>query len=172
MNFIQALHVIYGFILYQDLILWSKRMYWTFGLGSFHVPRACLQKEMKASFKGRDINLLRTSETQMAGFFYALHRMLILSVVLWTIVHSITWLNFMREKTRKEKALIGRAEDNKKLSWFGRRISFFLGQFGPPSSCCTWQIHKSWGWTRYIILCIRIERQSPSLQTCSTTKCS
>jgi hypothetical protein len=60
----------------RHLIVNYRRVYRVFGSGSMHAPHAIFMTNSKTFNNGTRLGLLRASETRMAGFFVALHRML------------------------------------------------------------------------------------------------
>ena len=62
----------------------------------------------------------------MAGFFYALHRMLILSPILKAIVYGVAWGSFIDSKAKKQKAMILRAEKDVKSARFWKKTFVLL----------------------------------------------
>ena len=83
------------------------------------------------AFNGRDVNLLRAAETCMAGFFYALHRMLILSPLLKAIVHSVQWGGFIESRAKKKRGTILRSEKDVKSVRFWKKTYILLRAIWP-----------------------------------------
>jgi Protein of unknown function (DUF 659) len=65
-----------------------RRVYRVFGSGSMHAPYAIFRKQAQTFNGGVKIGLVRAADTRMAGYFYALHRMLRLKPALEATVAS------------------------------------------------------------------------------------
>jgi hypothetical protein len=63
-------------------------VYRVFGSGSMHSPYAMFRKQAQTFNGGKKIGLLRAADTRMAGYFYALHRMLRLKAPLEATIAS------------------------------------------------------------------------------------
>ena len=89
----------------QGLIKKIKRLYRVFGSGSYHKPYAVFTRLAREINKGRKISLLRTADTRMAGYFYAMHRSLRVKRALKGTIHSVQWNDYKAGQRETNAAL-------------------------------------------------------------------
>ena len=82
-----------------------RRVYRVFGSGSMHSPYAIFRKQAQTFNGGFKIGLLRAADTRMAGYFYALHRMLRLKPALEATVASAEFIGLNLSKPVVTKAV-------------------------------------------------------------------
>ena len=69
-------------------VKWSRKAYSVFGSGSMHAPYAIFQKYSKKHNEGRNIGLMRVSDTRMGGHAMAFQRLLRLKEPLQETIES------------------------------------------------------------------------------------
>jgi Protein of unknown function (DUF 659) len=89
----------------QFVIINYRRLYRVFGSGSMHAPYAIFRKTAQIFNGGVKIGLIRAADTRMAGYFYALHRMLRLRPALEATVASAEFLGLKLSKAVVTKAV-------------------------------------------------------------------
>lgn len=89
----------------QFAIINYRRVYHVFGSGSMHSPYAMFRKQAQTFNGGLKIGLLRAADTRMAGYFYALHRMLRLKPALEATVASAEFIGLNLSKPVVTKAV-------------------------------------------------------------------
>ena len=89
-------------------------------------PHAIFINQSRDHNKGRNVNLIRASESQFAGFFYAMHRGLRCRNALEATVHSAAW-----SKLQQLQPVVIQAANNVKDGLFWKRIYILLRALFP-----------------------------------------